>query len=676
MYEITFTLREGVSFHDGSPWNAAACKLNLDHIMGGDGTAPPSYGNGRSGYAMQSMHDWMGFTQSIQGWSVVDDMTFRLTLSSYYEAVLRELAVIRPFRMVSLAVLPPIENMELSHNRWRHGSARQFPFGCDAALNECYTMRGISAPIGTGPYQVISKVLSSGRVVPAVAFNATCYADETCTYTDETGIETDETVSQVVFTRFAGHRKGPTYDNVVLRSYDSVNDVRLALQDGSLDVAYGVSTLSPSAFIGLATAEEGANVVAHKASHDINTRQIVLNSAGALNTPDLRKLVMGIIDSVRQSLYDGELAGEKPMDTMFDPAAPHCSGLSSLSSIAALAATKDPSVNASALSGTRLRFMYRPDIPHEAIIAGSVISALTLAGIEVQPKPVGDREEYNANNCGYMTAVYSYNDAGDDGVMGNEDDTNCHDPATLEAQGFATAQECFSSYHDWDIAYSETWGPPYDPTAKLWDMTHGHLSGWCSAEADAPAVTNMESMDITTFGNKVRSLSTIIDRTAREAAYTEVLTTLHNEAIFVPLTAKRQTAVTSKSVSGFEFGHMEFDFPLANLSPTPQDEMPYPMTYLNCGVAHTVTESPKRVVTMNQGMTEFMLAMGLEGHMAGTAYLDDSIWPKYEAVYNAVPVLASKYPTDAQLMEVNVDFIMANYGSAFSEKRGFFFMVP
>ena len=94
----------------------------------------------------------------------------------------------------------------------------------------------------------------------------------------------------------------------------------------------------------------------------------------------------------------------------------------------------------------------------------------------------------------------------------------------------------------------------------------------------------------------------------------------------------------------------------------------YPVTYENCGVTHTVTESPKRVVTMNQGMTEFMLAMGLEGHMAGTAYLDDSIWPKYEAQYNAIPVLAKGYPTDAQLMDVDADFLMANYKSAFSEK--------
>ena len=129
------------------------------------------------------------------------------------------------------------------------------------------------------------------------------------------------------------------------------------------------------------------------------------------------------------------------------------------------------------------------------------------------------------------------------------------------------------NYHSWDIAYSETWGPPYDATSKLWDMTHG-LAGWCSAEADAPAVSNMVSMDYSTFVTKVRSLSTTLDATARQALYTEVLTALHDEAIFLPLTAKQQTAVTSKGVSGFQFGFMEYDLPLANLYPTPPPPPP------------------------------------------------------------------------------------------------------
>merc|ERR1711988_1610184 len=83
-------------------------------------------------------------------------------------------------------------------------------------------------------------------------------------------------------------------------------------------------------------------------------------------------------------------------------------------------------------------------------------------------------------------------------------------------------------------------------------------------------------MDANTFVSKVRDLSTTVYSTARTALYTEVLTALHDEAIFLPLTAKRQTAVTSTSVSGFQFGYMEYDLPLANLFPTPPPPPPPP----------------------------------------------------------------------------------------------------
>ena len=75
-----------------------------------------------------------------------------------------------------------------------------------------------------------------------------------------------------------------------------------------------------------------------------------------------------------------------------------------------------------------------------------------------------------------------------------------------------------------------------------------------------------------------------------------------------------------------------------------------------------------RVVTMNQGVTEFMLAMGLADKMVGTAYLDDAIWPKYADAYKSIPVLSSSYPDEATIMGAKPDFILGSYGSAFREK--------
>ena len=67
-------------------------------------------------------------------------------------------------------------------------------------------------------------------------------------------------------------------------------------------------------------------------------------------------------------------------------------------------------------------------------------------------------------------------------------------------------------------------------------------------------------------------------------------------------------------------------------------------SYTNCGVRNTLTKTPERVVTIHQGATEFMLAMGLEDKMVGTAAMDDTIWSRYEKAYNQIPILSKGYP--------------------------------
>jgi iron complex transport system substrate-binding protein len=91
----------------------------------------------------------------------------------------------------------------------------------------------------------------------------------------------------------------------------------------------------------------------------------------------------------------------------------------------------------------------------------------------------------------------------------------------------------------------------------------------------------------------------------------------------------------------------------------------YPVSYNSCGIDRTVSQSPQRIVTMNQGATELMLALGLADKMVGTAYLDDYIWPKYASAYANIPVLSSSYPNETTIMSKNPDFIVGSYRSAF-----------
>ena len=85
-------------------------------------------------------------------------------------------------------------------------------------------------------------------------------------------------------------------------------------------------------------------------------------------------------------------------------------------------------------------------------------------------------------------------------------------------------------------------------------------------------------------------------------------------------------------------------------------------------ISFSYEEPPTRAVTMNQHATEVMLALGLEDHMVGTAYMDDTILPKYLSAYDQIPVLAVEYPSKEVLLSVEPDFVYGGFSSAFGIK--------
>ena len=80
----TFTLREGVTFSDGSPFNAAAAKANLDAVL-----------------ANSKRHQWMELVSTLQGVEATDEHTLVLRLKHPYYPTLMELAQVRPLRFAA-----------------------------------------------------------------------------------------------------------------------------------------------------------------------------------------------------------------------------------------------------------------------------------------------------------------------------------------------------------------------------------------------------------------------------------------------------------------------------------------------------------------------------------------------------------------------------------------------
>ncbi len=108
----TFTLRQGVTFHDGEPFNAAAVGVNLDRIMNPE-------------LASQKAKFLLG---PYTGYTVVDDYTITLHLSEPYEPLLDALS------QVYLGIASPKALAEYTNNTYQWHQ------------------------VGTGPYKLVEVV--------------------------------------------------------------------------------------------------------------------------------------------------------------------------------------------------------------------------------------------------------------------------------------------------------------------------------------------------------------------------------------------------------------------------------------------------------------------------------------------------------------------------------------
>ncbi|MFF5971243.1 ABC transporter substrate-binding protein [Streptomyces sp. NPDC012769] len=84
----------------------------------------------------------------------------------------------------------------------------------------------------------------------------------------------------------------------------------------------------------------------------------------------------------------------------------------------------------------------------------------------------------------------------------------------------------------------------------------------------------------------------------------------------------------------------------------------------NCGRTVRVPPGgPRRAVSLNQGTTEIMLALGLADRMVGTATWTDPVMKGLEKPAAAVPRLAENNPSFEKVLDTEPDFVAASFAS-------------
>ncbi|WP_152446360.1 nickel ABC transporter substrate-binding protein [Bacillus sp. THAF10] len=104
---------------------------------------------------------------------------------------------------------------------------------------------------------------------------------------------------------------------------------------------------------------------------------------------------------------------------------------------------------------------------------------------------------------------------------------------------------------DYDLLFNQTWGLAYDPQSTI--------AAFTSEASYLHTTKGMDKAD--ELYNKIEQVMVSTDEQKRKALYADILTMVHEEAVFIPITNGSVTVVASKNVNEISFKQTQFELP-------------------------------------------------------------------------------------------------------------------
>lgn len=439
----TFTLRKGVTFSDGTPFDSKAVRMNLETVL-----------------ANRASHDWLELVAQIDRVETPDARTVRLVLKNAYYPTLQELALIRPVRFLSPSAFPASGN----------------------------TAEGIKAPIGTGPWKLV---------------------------------ETRKGEYDVLERNDAYWGKKPAIKRIVVRVIPDPNTRLVALQAGELDLVFGGGghgggQISLEAFDALKKGGKYATYLSPPQA----SRVIALNSkSGPTADIAVRKAILHTIN--KGAMVKGIfLNAEARADTLFPPTSPYCD--LKLPPYAHDVARAEALLDEAGWKRTAPKGPRMKD--------GKPLTVdLCFVGNDALQKAIAEFLQSELARVGMQA-----------NLIGEEED----------AIGERQKSGAFG------MVFGDTWGAPYDPHSFVSGMrvpTHADYQ----AQLGLPMKADIDA--------RIGKVLLTTDETARQNLYRDILTTLHDQAVYLPLTYQTSMVVHTARVDGVHFGAMDTEIPFEDM---------------------------------------------------------------------------------------------------------------
>jgi nickel transport system substrate-binding protein len=435
---ITFKLRQGVEFSDGTPFNATAAKANFDQIL-----------------QNRKDHDWLELVQAIDRVAAPDDFTLQVYLKTAYYPALQEFALIRPVRFLSPQAFPA----------------------------QGTTSQGIKAPIGTGPW-----ILAEYQKDAYAVFKRN--------------------------DRYWGQK--PALEKVVVKIIPDPETRVLAFERQEIDFIYGGDEISLDAFKQLRDSGKYTTAV----SPPLHTRALALNSQrGPTRDIKVRQALQHSINKdaiVAAILYNTE----QRADRYFSKEVPYADvalptygydpdRAKALLEAAGWKQATGQSIRQKDGQPLTLEISFDGSSKLDRAIAEAIQSDLKAVGIEAK-------------------------------LLGEE------------KQAWKKRQDN-GEFH---LIFNETWGPPYEPQAIVSSMrvpTHADYA----AQQGLPMKGAIDQ--------KIATVLVSMNEQQRQQLYRELLTTLHEQAIYLPISYGTNLAVLHRNIAGFEFMPQTYQVPINQL---------------------------------------------------------------------------------------------------------------
>lgn len=273
---MTFTLRQGVTFHDGTVFSCDAVKLNFDHVLS---------------VGASQRHSWMGSVLVMENWFCNNQGEFILETNQPFYPLLQELSYIRPFTIASpSSFLNGTGSHPELQNSCNPGAAKWE----EIEALESFACAGLDSSIGTGPFKFVSREQDADGNDVSVMFAA------------------NRNYWGIV----------PDIDFVTLKNFANPQAVEDALLAGDLDMALGIGPLSAKQVQNLKFFHSNVVDVRHS---DVLQHSLMVMNTNKYPTSDI-KIRQAIIHAVNKERFIEEEFGglEQPVGQVLPFTAPYC----------------------------------------------------------------------------------------------------------------------------------------------------------------------------------------------------------------------------------------------------------------------------------------------------------------------------------------------------------------